>query len=101
MLALVTPAKAIADLADADLVVEAVVEDAGVKRAVILSPAFVADCLETREELGMRAADDLKAHGGESLTLVPGINASESWADAVVRIAGESSRWLSPNAAVR
>jgi len=73
----------------------------GVKRAVILSPAFVADCLETLEELGMRAAEDFKAHGGESLILVPGINASESWADAVVRIAGESSRWLSPNAAVR
>jgi len=73
----------------------------GVKRAVILSPAFVADCLETLEELGMRAAEDFEAHGGESLTLVPGINSSDSWADAVVRIARESSRWLSPPAAVR
>ncbi|MHC4248259.1 MAG: 3-hydroxyacyl-CoA dehydrogenase NAD-binding domain-containing protein [Planctomycetota bacterium] len=35
MLALVTPAKAMEDLAGADLVVEAVVEDADVKRAVI------------------------------------------------------------------
>jgi len=69
----------------------------GVKRAVILSPAFVADCLETLEELGMRAAEDFKAHGGENLTLVPGINASDSWADAVVRIARESSRWLPPD----
>lgn len=66
----------------------------GVKRAVIFSPAFVADCLETLEELGMRAAEDFRDLGGEELRLVPAPNASDTWADAVVAIARETSPWL-------
>jgi ferrochelatase len=67
---------------------------AGTKRAVILSPAFVTDCLETLEELGMRAADAWKAAGGESMELVPSLNARDEWADAVVAIAREGTTWL-------
>jgi ferrochelatase len=67
----------------------------GVRRAVVLSPAFVADCLETTEEIGIRAADDWRAHGGELLRLVPSLNARDDWADAVVEIAAEASAWLS------
>jgi ferrochelatase len=70
----------------------------GIKRAVILSPAFVADCLETIEELGIRAAEDFEAHGGEKLALVPSLNAMDSWADAVVTLARETSSWLVPGA---
>ncbi len=66
----------------------------GVKRAVVLSPAFVADCLETIEEIGLRAADDWRANGGEMLRLVPSLNASDAWADAVVAIARGATRWL-------
>jgi ferrochelatase len=67
---------------------------AGCRRAVILSPAFVADCLETLEELGLRGAATWKAHGGETLELIPAPNASDTWADAVVAIARRSSAWL-------
>jgi ferrochelatase len=66
----------------------------GVKRAMILSSAFVADCLETIEELGMRAADSFKEHGGETLRLVPSLNAEDAWADGVVALARETSAWL-------
>lgn len=66
----------------------------GVKRALILSSAFVADCLETIEELGIRAEESFKAHGGETLRLVPSLNADERWADGVVALARESSAWL-------
>jgi ferrochelatase len=66
----------------------------GVKRAVILSSAFVADCLETIEELGMRAADSFKAAGGETLRLVPSVNSDDAWADGVVTLARETSAWL-------
>lgn len=66
----------------------------GVKRAVILSPAFVADCLETIEELGMRAVQSFRENGGEVLTLVPAVNASDGWADAVVALSREASAWL-------
>ncbi len=68
----------------------------GQRRAMILSPAFVADCLETLEELGIRAVEDWRKHGGETLDLVPCLNDDDAWADAVVEIARESSRWLDP-----
>jgi len=66
----------------------------GIRRAVILSPAFVADCLETLEELGIRGGTAWKAAGGEALDLVPGLNAGDDWADAVVAIARDGSTWL-------
>lgn len=66
----------------------------GVKRVAILSSAFVADCLETLEELGIRAAESFKAAGGEKLRLVPSINAVDAWADGVVTLARETSAWL-------
>jgi ferrochelatase len=64
---------------------------AGVKRLAILSPAFVADCLETLEELAMRAHEDFTAHGGEDLRLVPSLNSEEVWVDAVLEIVGDRS----------
>lgn len=64
---------------------------AGVKRLVVLSPAFVADCLETLEELGLRLREDFLAHGGEELRVVPCLNATDAWADGVVRIARETT----------
>ncbi len=71
---------------------------AGCRRAVILSPAFVADCLETLEELGIRAVETWTANGGETLDLVPGLNARDDWADAVVTIARDAATWLAPAA---
>ncbi len=62
----------------------------GVKRAVIVVPSFVADCLETLEEIGIRANADWRAHGGEVLRLVPSLNARDDWADAVFAIAREA-----------
>jgi protoporphyrin/coproporphyrin ferrochelatase len=59
----------------------------GVKRAVIVVPSFVADCLETLEEIGIRAVADWRGNGGETLALVPSLNARDDWADAVVAIA--------------
>ena len=64
---------------------------AGRKKALILSPAFVADCLETLEELGIRAAESWKENGGEQLTLAPCLNATDIWADAAIRIARETA----------
>ena len=64
---------------------------AGVKRAVILSPAFVADCLETLEELGIRGVDDWKANGGERLDLVPCVNSDDRWVDALLDILRRNS----------
>jgi ferrochelatase len=65
---------------------------AGKKRLAIMCPAFVADCLETVEEIGIRARDQWRGLGGEELLLVPSLNAEPTWIDAVaqmVRAAGE------------
>jgi ferrochelatase len=59
----------------------------GKKRLAVLCPAFVADCLETLEEIGIRANEQFKAGGGESVTLVPSLNATPAWIDAVCAIA--------------
>jgi len=47
----------------------------GVKRLAVLCPSFVADCLETLEEVGIRGAEQWRALGGEALELVPCANA--------------------------
>lgn len=55
----------------------------GVKRLAVFCPAFVSDCLETLEEIGMRAVESFRAAGGEQLVLVPSVNASQPWIDAL------------------
>lgn len=74
----------------------------GKKRLAVFCPAFVADCLETLEEIGIRAKEDFVAAGGDDLALIPCVNAHPTWVDGVVHLARESSAWLgsSPAAAV-
>lgn len=60
---------------------------AGVKNLAVACPAFVADCLETLEEIGDRAQHDFVAAGGKSLRLIPSLNSEPIWVDGVVKIA--------------
>lgn len=55
----------------------------GVKKLVIVCPAFTADCLETLEEIGERGRHDFLEAGGEQFTLVPCLNTSASWVKTV------------------
>ena len=55
----------------------------GVKKLLVMCPAFVTDCLETIEEIGMRAKEDFIEAGGEELTLIPCLNELPSWLDAL------------------
>jgi ferrochelatase len=72
----------------------------GVRRLAVLCPAFVADCLETLEEIGIRARADFLRAGGESLTLVPSLNAHPAWVRALVQLVrGASPRSGSDEAA--
>ncbi|MEE2776260.1 MAG: ferrochelatase [Acidobacteriota bacterium] len=64
---------------------------AGVRRLAVLSPAFVADCLETIEEIGIRAKEDFEGNGGERLELIRSLNSHPQWADAVVEIASSGT----------
>lgn len=49
------------------------------RRLTVLSPSFVADCLETIEELGMR----LTEQWGQALTLIESLNGNPEWIAAV------------------
>jgi ferrochelatase len=55
----------------------------GVKRLVVMCPAFVSDCLETIEEIGMRGREAFLAAGGESFELVPCLNDHPKWIDGL------------------
>ncbi|MDP2312432.1 MAG: ferrochelatase [Pseudomonadota bacterium] len=57
----------------------------GVKRLAVVCPSFVSDCLETLEEIGVRARDEFLEAGGEELRLVPCVNAEPTWAAALAR----------------
>jgi protoporphyrin/coproporphyrin ferrochelatase len=59
---------------------------AGKKRLAVLCPAFVADCLETVEEIGIRAREQWRSLGGEELLLVPSLNAEPAWVETVARL---------------
>ncbi|MEM8710838.1 MAG: ferrochelatase [Planctomycetota bacterium] len=60
----------------------------GVKKLAVFCPSFVADCLETIEESGMRALEDFQEAGGEELRLIPSLNATQRWIEGAARIAG-------------
>ena len=55
----------------------------GVRRLAVLCPTFVADCLETLEEIGIRLREQWDRLGGEDLLLVPCPNAHPTWVHAV------------------
>lgn len=55
----------------------------GAKKLLIVSPAFVADCLETIHELGDEYKHLFIENGGEVLTLVDSLNDDASWVDAM------------------
>jgi ferrochelatase len=65
----------------------------GTRRVAVLSPAFVADCLETLEEIGIRARQDFLKHGGEELELVPSLNATDRWVEAIITMLVETTEF--------
>ncbi len=59
---------------------------AGVKKLLIMSPAFVSDCLETIEELGIRGKETFLQAGGERYTLIPCLNEHPAWVAVLERM---------------
>jgi ferrochelatase len=55
----------------------------GVKKLLVMCPAFVTDCLETLEEIELQGSEIFKQAGGETLTLVPCLNDHEQWVSVV------------------
>lgn len=55
----------------------------GIKRLLVFSPAFIADCLETTIEISHEYAELFKQNGGCELTLVESLNIHPLWIDAL------------------
>ncbi len=63
----------------------------GVKKIAVVTPAFVADCIETLEEIEMEAGKEFKENGGEEFKMIPCLNDRDSWMDVM---AGWINQWI-------
>ncbi len=59
-----------------------------IEHLIIVCPSFVADCLETLEEIGVRLHQQWIALGGKELTVVPSMNTDPAWIKAILAITG-------------
>ena len=67
----------------------------GVKRLAIVAPGFVADCLETLEELGHENRAIFMENGGEAFRLVPCLNQSAGGLDVIAAVVErELAGWI-------
>jgi ferrochelatase len=68
----------------------------GVKKLLVICPAFVADCLETLEEIGLRGREAFLHAGGHEFTMIPCLNEHPLWIGFLQRLiddfAGASAR---------
>jgi ferrochelatase len=61
----------------------------GFRHVMVICPGFVADCLETVDEIGHVGLEQFRAAGGETLQLVRGLNDRPRWIAAMTEIALE------------
>lgn len=59
----------------------------GIKKLLIICPAFVSDCLETLEEIEIRGRESFMGAGGESYAMIPCLNTHPLWVRAL-------SKWV-------
>ncbi|MFY0591506.1 ferrochelatase [Roseivirga sp.] len=55
----------------------------GIKKALVFSPAFISDCLETTIEVGEEFKEEFIEAGGEVWDLVPSLNDSDTWIECL------------------
>jgi ferrochelatase len=71
----------------------------GVRRVDVACPGFVADCLETLEEIGIEGKAEFLNAGGGELHVIPCLNESDAWIRALAQIALEHLRGWSESSA--
>ena len=57
----------------------------GIKKLLVICPAFVSDCLETLEEIEIRGRESFMEAGGESYEMIPCLNTHPLWVKALGR----------------
>ncbi|HVV01705.1 MAG TPA: ferrochelatase [Verrucomicrobiae bacterium] len=55
----------------------------GARKILVICPAFVSDCLETLEEIGIRGRESFREAGGSELVLIPCLNEHPLWISAL------------------
>ena len=61
----------------------------GLRRVDVVCPGFVADCLETLEEIGIEGKAEFLKAGGKEFHAIPCLNESDAWIQALAQIAQE------------
>jgi protoporphyrin/coproporphyrin ferrochelatase len=51
----------------------------GIKKLLVVCPAFVSDCLETLEEIEIRGKESFLSSGGEEYSMIPCLNTHPLW----------------------
>ena len=64
----------------------------GVKKILVMCPAFVSDCLETLEEISVEAKETFIEAGGEEFEQIPCLNDQKPYIDF---LAGRVNTWVS------
>ena len=63
----------------------------GKKKLLVICPSFVADCLETLEEVAEGCKETFEEAGGEHLKLIPCLNENPKWIEF---LANRCRRWI-------
>jgi protoporphyrin/coproporphyrin ferrochelatase len=59
----------------------------GVQKLLVICPAFVADCLETLEEIAIRGRETFLSAGGKEFAQIPCLNEHPEWVAALEKMA--------------
>jgi protoporphyrin/coproporphyrin ferrochelatase len=59
----------------------------GIKKLLVICPAFVSDCLETIEEIDIRGRETFLSAGGKEFAQIPCLNEQPLWIDALEKMA--------------
>jgi ferrochelatase len=62
----------------------------GIKKLLVVCPAFVSDCLETLEEIAMRGKESFLAAGGTEYEMIPCLNTHPLWVQTL-------TYWINPS----
>jgi ferrochelatase len=61
----------------------------GIKKLLIVCPAFVSDCLETLEEIAVEGKTEFLKHGGIDFQMIPALNENNEWIDCMCKLIEE------------
>jgi ferrochelatase len=70
--------------------------ETGIQKLLVICPAFTVDCLETIEEIGIRAKKAFLEAGGRQFTLIPCLNNQPTWIDGLARMVSPVSFDVKP-----